>query len=345
MTEILHILPWALLACLITTGLEFALIRYAEERSVLLTITILVIVPLVCVLLFVVAISGFMFTDQLRWTAVTCILIGVTVVPMAVLVGRHISIRSIAAEEQRATERAQDRSRRELVAWLSHDLRTPLSGILALAEALEDGVVAEPADVREYGFRIGQEATRLASMVGDLFELSKITSGSLDLHMVAIDLTHAVAHAVTGLKAAASQHGVRIEVPEPHDSDQTRVLASGPELDRILRNLVVNAIRHTPAQGMVRVNVRATGDFVSLDVIDGCGGIPPADLPRVFDIAFRGSPSRTPESTSAHTPLQAQAGLGLSIVRGLVEAHHGDVSVSNVAGGCRFEVRLPRAPL
>jgi len=109
------------------------------------------------------------------------------------------------------------------------------------------------------------------------------------------------------------------------------------ELHRALGNLVVNAIRHTPADGVVAVVASTAGDQLLLSVTDGCGGIPAADLPHVFDVAWRGTASRTPASDGR----DAGAGLGLAIVRGIVEAHHGSVAVRNVDGGCTFEVRLP----
>ena len=109
------------------------------------------------------------------------------------------------------------------------------------------------------------------------------------------------------------------------------------ELHRALGNLVVNAIRHTPADGVVEVMARNAGDQLVLSVTDGCGGIPEADLPHVFEVAWRGTPARTPDRDGS----DPGAGLGLAIVRGIVEAHAGQVAVRNVDGGCTFEVHLP----
>jgi signal transduction histidine kinase len=110
-------------------------------------------------------------------------------------------------------------------------------------------------------------------------------------------------------------------------------------LSRVVANLVTNAVRHTPADGVVSVTGRLVeGGGVELSVADGCGGIPEDDLPRVFDLAWRGSPARTPPVDQSHG---SGAGLGLAIVKGIVEAHHGAVQVMNEAPGCRFLVRLP----
>lgn len=108
----------------------------------------------------------------------------------------------------------------------------------------------------------------------------------------------------------------------------------GKEMARVIANLLVNAIRHTPADGTVAVTAEGRADGVVLSVTDGCGGIPEEDLARVFDTGWRGSEARTPP---------AGAGLGLAIVRGIVEAHAGRTHVRNVPGGCRFEVTLPVA--
>ena len=120
----------------------------------------------------------------------------------------------------------------------------------------------------------------------------------------------------------------------------------------MIGNLVANAIRHTPYDGAVEVSGRARGALVELSVRDACGGIPEEDLPRVFDVAWRGTPARTPEEPRPHGngatgagraagPLGAGAGLGLAIVRGIAEAHSGTVRVDNVGSGCRFLVELP----
>jgi signal transduction histidine kinase len=105
----------------------------------------------------------------------------------------------------------------------------------------------------------------------------------------------------------------------------------------VVTNLLMNAIRHTPSDGTVEVSGRVTGDGVEVEVRDECGGIPDEDLERVFDVAWRGSHARTPEAEV----VTAGAGLGLAIVRGIVEAHRGSVDVANEAPGCRFLVRLP----
>ena len=332
-TDVWHILPWALLACALTVAIELAAARALRGRSIAANMAALVAVPILCVLMFVVSISGFMFTTELRWTAVTCVLIAAAVVPAAVLLGRRITVAGVAAETERATERAAESSRRELVAWVSHDLRTPLAGIRAMSEALEDAVIVDPVEVVDYARRINTESIRLSGMVDDLFELSKIHAGALKLTFHDIPVQDLVADVLESTAPVARKRGVLLSARA--EGGWPIVFGSDAELARVLRNLLVNAVRHTPDDGSVTLVAGTDNGQAWLAVQDGCGGIPAPDLPRVFDVAFRGSGARSP------MPDAAGAGLGLAIARGLVQAHGGVIAVENRGPGCRFEVRLP----
>ena len=241
---------------------------------------------------------------------------------------RELASTAARLAESRERERALERSRRELVAWVSHDLRTPLAGLRAMAEALEDGVATDPL---RYHTQIRMSVDRLAGMVDDLFEMSRIHAGALRLSLARVPLHDLVDEAVVGADPLARARGVLLsaDVRTP-----LAVRVDPKELSRALTNLVANAIRHTPSDGSVHVEATERDGCAVLAVTDACGGIPDSDLDRVFEVAWRGTAARTPE------PL-AGAGLGLAIVRGIVEAHSGEVDVRNVVGGCRFEVRLP----
>ncbi|MFD8810849.1 sensor histidine kinase [Streptomyces sp. NPDC059627] len=242
-------------------------------------------------------------------------------------VSRELAATSAKLAESRERERALETSRRELVAWISHDLRTPLAGLRAMSEALEDGVATDPG---RYHKQIRTEVERLNDMVSDLFELSRIHAGTLALSPSRMSLYDLVGDALAGADPLAREHGVRLvgDRVEP-----VPVEVDGKEMSRVLGNLLVNAIRRTPPDGTVAVAAeRSAEGAVVLSVTDGCGGIPDEDLPRVFDTGWRGSHARTPP---------AGAGLGLAIVRGIVEAHQGRATVHNIPGGCRFEVTLP----
>jgi signal transduction histidine kinase len=251
----------------------------------------------------------------------------------------ELAATSARLAESKAREQALDASRRELITWISHDLRTPLAGLRAMAEALEDGV-AEPSD--RYPQRMRAEVERLTGMVDDLFELSRIQAGALALSLSRVSVYDLVDDALAGVHPLARWHGVRLEgrqvAAEPVEVDSA-------EMTRVLGNLLVNAIRSTPEDGVVAVAARREADEVVLSVTDGCGGIAEQDLARVFEAGWRGSAARTPRPADGSHDVSrgSGAGLGLAIVRGIVEAHAGRARVRNVAGGCCFEVVLPVA--
>jgi signal transduction histidine kinase len=250
-------------------------------------------------------------------------------------------VASVAAELERTAARLADaqeqtaaleRSRRELVAWVSHDLRTPLAGIRAMVEALEDGVVEDAETVARYHRTMRREADRLAGLVDDLFELSRIHAGALSLDLERVSLEELVSDAIAGASIAARAKGVvlRGSVASPAPV----VELSTPEMARVVRNLLDNAIRHTPPGGTVVIDagLDQTGAAAEVSVSDACGGIPEEHLDQVFELAYRGDAARTPGDGGA--------GLGLAVARGLVEAHHGQISVRNEGAGCCFTVRL-----
>ena len=251
---------------------------------------------------------------------------------------------ALAAELERARRRVEvmaerermlERSRRELVAWVSHDLRTPIAGIRAMVEALDDGVVDDPAEVRRYHGQLVCEADRLARLVDDLFELSRIEADTLALTLEPLSLGELVSDAVASAAVVAESKGVR--VAGRVDGPAPRISGAAPELTRAVHNLLDNAIRHTPPGGVVEVAVAGIDGAAEVSVRDECGGIPAADLDRVFDLAYRGDTARSPGDDEG-------AGLGLAIARGFVEAHRGDIAVRNEPGGCRFIVTLPLVP-
>jgi signal transduction histidine kinase len=238
--------------------------------------------------------------------------------------------------DAQAQAAALERSRRELVSWVSHDLRTPLAGIRAMVEALEDRVVDDAETVARYHRTMRREADRLAGLVDDLFELSRIHAGLLALDLQPLALDELIADAIAGASVAARAKGITLA--EEVDDPAPVVELSTPEMARVVRNLLDNAIRHTPAGEtvVVRAALDASATHAEVWVQDGCGGIPEGDLGQVFELAYRGDAARTPGDGGA--------GLGLAVARGLVEAHHGQISVRNEGEGCRFTVSLPCSP-
>ncbi len=235
--------------------------------------------------------------------------------------------------ESRLREERADKSRRDLVAWISHDLRTPLAGIRAMAEALEDGMVDEP---ERYYTKIRTQVDRMSGMVDDLNELSRIHSGSLDLRMERVSLYDLISDIVAELGPLASSRSIELV---GDGARELVVLADPRELSRVVGNLVMNSIQHSPVGSPITVTARETSDGQAvISVVDAAGGIPEKDLGRVFEAGWRAENSRTPAEA---TNRSGGAGLGLAIVQGIVSAHSGRVVVQNVPGGCRFDVFLP----
>lgn len=335
LSHVWHILPLALAFALSVALLGGLVLYWLRRGSLATTLTVLVLIPVLATFAGVLGISGFMFTPALTTMLLVCLLVGLVTVPAAIVLGRAIGRRSVWEREARERERSAEAARRDLVAWISHDLRSPLAGIRAMAEALADGIVSEKHEVTDYAARISGETERLSGMVNDLFELSRITAGALRLTMSAVPLQDVISDALAAQTVVANQKKVRVLA----DADVWPVVTgSDPELTRIVRNLVSNAIRHTPPDGTVAVRVGIDGTEALLAVDDGCGGIPEDEIERVFDVAFRGTQARTPDRSG-----MTGGGLGLAIAKGLVEAHRGRIGVRNHGDGCRFEVRLPLA--
>lgn len=244
---------------------------------------------------------------------------------------RELEAAGARLADSTAREHALERSRRDMVAGLSHDLRTPLAGLRAMAEALEDGVAEDPS---RYYRQICIEVDRLSAMVDSLFQLSRIAAGSLRLTVEPVFLEEIVNHVVVSADPLARARRVRLTATAPAPLP---LRADSAQLSRLLTNLIDNAIRHTPEDGTVSVVTSQHGDGAFLAVDDQCGGIPESDLDKVFDVAWRGAGARRGGHSQG-------TGLGLAIAHGIVEAHHGRISVANIDGGCRFEVRLPAAP-
>ena len=246
--------------------------------------------------------------------------------------GAELMATSAKLAESREREKRIEDSRRELVAWIAHDLRTPLTGIMSMAEALEDDLVADP---QRYYRQMRQQVTQLSAMVDDLFELSKIDSGTLRLSLQHVSLYDVVSDTVADLRPVAAGRQIRVESSLGGD---IIVTADPRELGRAVSNLLLNAIQHTPPDSPILIAAAVVDGRATVSVIDSGGGIEEAELPRVFEPGWRGVPARTPQN---HPMTSSGAGLGLAIVRGIVAAHRGDVTVQNIPGGCRFDVQLP----
>ena len=326
------------LACSVPVVLAGAiLIVLARSWSLAVSMVVLVLIPTVATFTGVLGASGFMLTSRFDAIIVVLVIVSVVTIPAAVMLARYQARRTVWEQDIRDSEAAAELSRRRLVAFVSHDLRTPLAGIRAVAEAMGDGLVADD-EVRNHAKHIEQETIRLSEMVDDLFEMSKINAGAIQPAFDMVALDEVVDDVLSAHRIAAERSGVALRAHLP--PTPVRVIGSDRALVRVLSNLVANAIAHTPDGGSVELAIGAdeTGAWARVD--DTGVGIDEADLARVFDIAYRGSNGRVPRDDSS---LPSGSGLGLAIAAGLVHAHHGTVSAYNLATGARFEVRLPLA--
>lgn len=215
-------------------------------------------------------------------------------------------------------------ARRELVAAASHDLRTPIAAMTAMLEAIEDGL-AEPD---EYLRPLQEQARRLAALVDDLFELARIDTGALVRELELVALAPLVESCVRGLEAEARARNVRLE----QRLEQARARCSPEQVERVLLNLLTNALRHTPSDGTVAVLVTADGREVQVSVEDTGVGLTPETARRMFDRFWRADPARDGSGS----------GLGLAIARGLVEAQGGRIWAEPCeSGGARVSFTLP----
>lgn len=233
-------------------------------------------------------------------------------------------------------------ARRELIAAVSHDLRTPLASLRAMTEALADGLVDDPATTQRYLATMRGQIAHLSGLIDDLFELSQIDAGALELDLQLVAPGDLVSDCVEGMRPQAEAKGVALRGSAA--ADLSPVLVAPQKVERVLYNLVTNAVRHTPAGGSVTISVAAaegTSDadrpaFVVFEVADSGEGIAPDDMPRVFDRFYRGDRSRS-QATGG-------AGLGLAIARGIVEAHGGRIWIESDRGrGTCVRFSIPRA--
>ncbi|MEO8106555.1 MAG: HAMP domain-containing sensor histidine kinase [Actinomycetes bacterium] len=333
--------PWlavtvtAIVSSAVVGALGLVALHLLGRRSARTLAWLAPVTAVVAVVVGVVATAQRMFlsSHDLGVVLVVCTSAGFVAVGIGLVLSRRVDqieehSRELAEQQARAEE--AERTRRELVAWVSHDLRTPLAGMRAMTEALEDGVAPDPD---RYHRQLRTEVDRLTGMVDDLFELSRINAGALQLVRERISLADVVGDVVAAAAPLADARGVHLTAESGVGGPAT-ISADERELRRAITNLVSNAIRHTPHDCTVNVSAHIVDDTATVTVTDGCGGIPESDLSRVFEAGFRGDQARTPDPDGG-------AGLGLAIVHGIVAAHSGEVRVQNVQGGCQFQVMIP----
>lgn len=236
--------------------------------------------------------------------------------------------------EDAANQREElEKMRRDLIAWVSHDLRTPLTSIRAMIEALNDGIVDDPAVIRRYYRTIRADVIGLNGLIDDLFELAQLDAGGMRFDIDAYALGDLISDTLEGFGALAQQKGVMLAGEIGRNVDLVQM--SPQKIGRVLSNLISNALKYTPADGTINVTAKRQGSFVHVWVEDSGNGFVEADLPYVFEKFYRGEEARSRSHGSS-------AGLGLAISKGIVEGHGGVISAENApTGGAIVRFTLP----
>ena len=241
-------------------------------------------------------------------------------------VGGEDEIARLAREVESMVDRLArtEAARNDLVAAVSHDLRTPITSLRLLVEALDDDIV-DAKDRRAYLTKLRTHVSALGALIDDLFELSRLQAGDIRWSMEQVRLCELVHETVEAMRR---DDAARLVVDVPDDLAPARVAPE--QIQRVLFNLIQNAIRHTPADGSVTVRAEVAGDSVQVEVADTGSGIAEADRERVFDAFFQGGARSN-----------GSAGLGLAISRAIVEAHGGRIWLEPTVGGTSVRFTLP----
>ncbi len=234
------------------------------------------------------------------------------------------------SRDSAARERAIDRQRRDLLTAVSHDLRTPLAGLRAMTEAVDEGVVDDPPTLRRYVGEMRRAVNSLALLVDDLFELAQLDAGAIEVEARRATVGEVVEAALAACGGQASEKGLRVETRIADAADWR----CSPRLTRVLQNLLQNAIRHTPADGTVRVEAQCRPGALKLTVEDSGSGIARESLDRVFEPFWRGDAARSTQGS----------GLGLTLAKRIVDSLGGQIRVEDgAATGARFAIELPES--
>lgn len=240
-------------------------------------------------------------------------------------------------DEVEAMHREVDEARRRLIAAVSHDLRTPLASLRLLVDAVEDGVAT--GETRERYLReMRTHVGALSVLIDDLFELSRLEAGEISWSMHQVELGELVSETVAALRAQAAERGVAVAAELPDGHATLAAHANAEKVQRVLFNLIVNAIRHTPADGSVVVRARPAGvGTVEVEVVDDGAGVAAEERERVFEPFYRAGEDGIARSSDG-------AGLGLAISRAIVEAHGGRIWLEAAQPrGTRVRFTLPAA--
>jgi signal transduction histidine kinase len=248
--------------------------------------------------------------------------------------GRAFNQMADRLESAQQKQKELDALRRDLVAWAGHDLRTPLTSIQVLVEALVDDVVDDPESTRKYLLQAKKQVDSLSLLVNDLFQISQLDAGGLPLKFETASLSDLISDTLESFSGLAQQRQILLSGSASSGIDPLHFDVQ--YMGRVLNNLVSNALRYTTPGGSVSIQAERAPGVVVVHIHDTGEGIAPEDLQYVFERFYRGEKSRSRASGGA--------GLGLAIARGIVEAHGGRISVkSEPQGGTKFTFTIPKA--
>ncbi len=235
-------------------------------------------------------------------------------------------------QEMAEKRRELENLRKELIAWIGHDLQTPLTSVSAIIEALADGMVEDRETEQRYFDTAKKNISSLSHLIDDMFQMAQIDAGGLELNIDSVSILDLISDSLESFNELARQKGIKLQGSVVPGLGEVQIDAR--RINRVLNNLIDNAIRHTPQNGQVEVRADKSDHKIIVDVIDSGEGIPPEEIPYIFDLFYRGETSQ--RSSAKGT------GLGLAISKGIIDAHGGEIKVSSQPGETRFTFIIPQ---
>lgn len=250
------------------------------------------------------------------------------------LAGLAITFNEMASqlEESAKKRRELDVLRRELIAWIGHDLQTPLTSISAIIEALADGMVEDRQTEQRYFNTARKNISSLSNLIDDMFQMAQIDTGGLELNIESVSISDLISDTLESFTELAKRREITLKGIVSSDLGEVNIDAR--RINRVLNNLVDNALKHSPDQGLVEVRANSTKEGILVDVIDNGEGISEVDLPHIFDLFYRGDISK--RSSISGT------GIGLAISKGIIDAHGGKIEVESKPGRTKFTFFIPQ---
>lgn len=235
-------------------------------------------------------------------------------------------------EEAQEKRKQLESLRKELLTWIGHDLQTPLTSISAIIEALSDGMVQDKETEQRYYDTAKKNISALSHLIDDMFQMAQIDAGGLELNIDSVSISDLISDTLENFTELSNQKNILIQGKVGPDLDEIQVDAQ--RINRVLNNLIENAIRHTPQNGTIRVTADRSNKGVIVEVSDNGEGIDPGDLPYLFDKFYRGEKTR-------RTAMKG-TGLGLAISKGIIDAHGGEIWASSILGRTTFTFVIPQ---